>query len=485
MTLLNHLAQFWPHAVALLTLIWAGWASAHAVLHKRDSRAAVVWIGFIWLLPLLGPVLYLLLGINRVRRKALQLRGAAGRFQAPAAAESAVQAAAEAGLRVEAAHLEHLAEAVGRIVRRPLVSGNKVEALVNGDAAYPAMLKAISEARETVGLSTYIFDNDRSGREFVEALGRAVQRGVKARVLIDAAGAHYSVPSILSALHQARVPAGRFLPTLAPWRLMSMNLRNHRKILVADGRVGFTGGLNLREGNRVSQHPRSPVRDLHFRLEGPVVAQLQEAFANDWAFVTGESLSGAGWFPPLEPDGEVIARAIPDGPDADFEKLRWTILAALSCARESVTVVTPYFLPDPALVSALNLAALRGVRVEILLPERSNLPFVDWASRAMWWQVLERGCNIRLSPPPFDHSKLMLVDGQWVLVGSGNWDTRSLRLNFEFNLECYSPQLAAALEQIVQGKMQGAKAVTKEQVDSRSIPLKLRDGVTRLLSPFL
>ena len=485
MTLLHRLAEFWPHAVALLTLLSAGLASAHAVLNKRDTRAAVGWIGFIWLLPLLGPGLYLLLGINRVRRKALQLRGAAGRFQAPATTETALQPAGDAGLRVEAAHLEHLAEAVGRIVRRPLVCGNKVEALVNGDAAYPAMLEAISGARATIGLSTYIFDNDPIGRQFVEALRQAVERGVKVCVLIDAAGAHYSVPSILSALHQARVPTGRFLPTLAPWRLMSMNLRNHRKILVLDGRLGFTGGLNLREGNRVARNPRHPVRDLHFRLEGPVVAQLQEAFANDWAFVTGESLGGPDWFPALEGDGEVIARAIPDGPDEDFEKLRWTILAALSCARESVTIVTPYFLPDPALVSALNLAALRGVRVEILLPGRSNLPFIDWASRAMWWQVLERGCKIWLSPPPFDHSKLMLVDGQWALVGSGNWDTRSLRLNFEFNLECYSPELAASLEKIVQSKLQGAQPVTKEQVDSRGTPLKLRDGVTRLLSPFL
>jgi cardiolipin synthase len=254
---------------------------------------------------------------------------------------------------------------------------------------------------------------------------------------------------------------------------------------VVDGRLGFTGGLNLRDGNLVAQHPRHPVRDLHFRLEGPVVAQVQEAFANDWTFATRESLGGAGWFPPLQANGEVIARAIPDGPDEDFEKLRWTILAALSCARETVTVVTPYFLPVPAIVSALGLAALRGVRVEILLPERSNLFFVDWASRAMWWQVLEHGCNIWLAPPPFDHSKLMLVDGQWALVGSGNWDTRSLRLNFELNLECYSAELAASLEKIVQSKMQGAKPVTLRQMDRRSTPVKLRDGVTRLLSPFL
>jgi cardiolipin synthase len=471
--------------VAVLHFSAAALASAHAVLNKRDTRAAVLWIGFICLLPLLGPVLYLLLGVNRVRRKALLLRGAASRVQEPGLTEPAGRAEGHADLPLAAAHLQQLSEAVGRIVRRPLVPGNKVEPLVNGDAAYPAMLAAIHEARNTIGLSTYIFDNDRSGRIFVEALRKAVERGVRVRVLIDAAGARYSVPSILPALHHARVPAGRFLPTMAPWRLMSMNLRNHRKIMVVDGRLGFAGGMNLREGNLVAQNPRHPVRDLHFRLEGPVVAQLQEAFAADWVFVTGEVLAGTDWFPPLEAKGGVVARAIPDGPDEDFEKLRWAILAALSCARDSVKILTPYFLPDPPLVSALNLAALRGVRVEIVLPERSNLPFVDWASRAMWWQVLERGCKIWLGPPPFDHSKLMLVDGQWSLVGSGNWDTRSLRLNFEFNLECYCPELAGSLEKILQSKLQGARQVTLEEVDSRSLPIRLRDGVTRLFSPFL
>jgi cardiolipin synthase len=272
---------------------------------------------------------------------------------------------------------------------------------------------------------------------------------------------------------------------MAPWRLMSMNLRNHRKIMVIDGRIGFTGGINLREGNLVAQNPKHPVRDLHFRLEGPVVAQLQEAFATDWAFTTKETITGEDWFPPLESAGGVMARAIPDGPDEDFEKLRWTISAALACARESVKIVTPYFVPDNTLVAAVNLAALRGVRVEILLPAHSNLPYVDWASRAMWWQVLEFGCKIWLCPPPFDHSKLMLVDGEWSLFGSGNWDIRSLRLNFEFNLECYCPILAKSLDDVVQSKMQGARLVTKEEVDARSIPTKLRDGLTRLLSPFL
>ena len=174
-----------------------------------------------------------------------------------------------------------------------------------------------------------------------------------------------------------------------------------------------------------------------------------------------------------------------DGPDENFEKLFWTLLGALSIARHSVRIVTPYFLPDPALVSALNLAAMRGVQVDILLPARSNLPFVLWASRAMWSQVLRHGCRIWLTPPPFDHSKLMLVDGCWVLLGSANWDPRSLRLNFEFNVECYDTELALRLERWVERKRGGAHAVTMAEVEARPLPARLRDGVARLLTPYL
>jgi len=484
MDLLDRVTDVWPHLVGLLTLLIAALTSGHAILHKRDSRAAVLWVGFIWLVPLLGPVLYLLLGINRIRRRAVSLRGSPARPPVlPAAALDSLPSAD--ALLPDALHLRSLAQLVGRVVGRPLIGGNSVEALVNGDVAYPAMLSAIAAARRTISLSTYIFDNDRSGRLFVAALGNAVCRGVEVRVLIDDAGARYSWPSIIHPLRGARVPVGRFLPTFAPWRLMTMNLRNHRKILVVDGSLGFTGGMNIREGNRVAEHPRRPVQDLHFRLAGPVVAQLQETFAADWAFVTQESLRGENWFPPLDSKGTVMARAIPDGPDEDFEKLRLTILGALACAQTSVVIVTPYFLPDPALISALNLAALRGVQVDIILPRESNLPFVHWASRAMWWQVLQRGCRVWLTPPPFDHSKLMLVDGYWALVGSANWDPRSLRLNFEFNLECYGRELAAQFENLIRLKLEHAEPVTLEQVDRRTLPVKLRDGVARLLTPYL
>ncbi len=475
---LELLERIWPYLTAALAFCGALLASIHALLNKRDSRAAVLWLGFIWLMPLIGPVLYLALGVNRIRRKALSMR-------AEKPERRAIPSDMGEPNQPEAAHLRLLARVVDRVATRPLAGGNRVQPLINGDEAFPAMLSAIESATTSLSLATYIFDCDQNGKNFVAALGRAVQRGVKVRVLIDDVGARYSWPSVLRDLKRARVPVARFSPTFPLWHFMTMNLRNHRKLLIVDGQTAFTGGINLRQGNLLRENPRRPVQDLHFRVEGPVVTQLQEAFANDWVFTTHETLDGLAWFPELEERGSVSARAIPDGPDEDFEILRWTLLAALAEAQTSAQIVTPYFLPDPALTTALNLAAMRGVRVDILLPAKSNLPFVDWASRAMWWQVLERGCRLWLTPPPFDHSKLMIVDGYWVLFGSANWDPRSLRLNFELGVECYGRELAQAMEAIVQKKLHGAREVTLAEADGRPVLAKLRDAAARLFSPYL
>ena len=462
------------HALAALL------ASVHALLNKRDSRAAALWLGIIWFLPVLGPMLYLALGVNRIRRKAISLGVRKNLLRA------VPQNLGESELsKVE--HLQMLARVVGRVVARPLTPGNRLRPLVNGDEAFPAMLAAIDSATKSISLVTYIFDNDESGKEFAEALGRAVKRGVAVRVLIDAAGTRYSWPSITHRLKHWKVPFARFLPAsvLTPWRVTTVNLRNHRKVMVVDGQMAFTGGMNIRQGNVLAKNPPSPVRDLHFCTEGPVVAQLQEAFAADWAFTTDETLDGDLWFPELADRGEVVARVITDGPDADFETVRWTLLAALAEAQHSVQILTPYFLPDTALVTGLNLAVLRGVRVDIILPAKSNLRFVDWASRSMWWQVLQRGCRIWLTTPPFDHSKLIIVDGHWVLFGSANWDARSLRLNFELNTEAYGREFADRMGKIIEDKLRGARLVTLDDADARSYAAKLRDAVARLFSPYL
>lgn len=456
-------------------------ASAHVVLNKRDVRSAAGWVGLVWLVPLLGPLLYVLLGINRIRRRAVALRTGTPRYRMSESARPFVANAALAG----ESNLTNLSVAIGRVTGRPLLSGNRVEPLINGDGAYPAMLAAIRGAQRSIALATYIFETRGVGQRFVQALADAHARGVQVRVLIDAVGARYSWPRADRTLRGRGVPTALFMPGLPIWRAPSFNLRNHRKLLVVDGTVGFTGGINVRAGHVLADAPRHPVRDLHFRLGGPVVAQLQEVFAEDWEFSTGEALDGKLWFPDIAPAGATLARGIADGPDEHFETFTWTLLAAVACARSSVLIVSPYFLPDTALNAALSAAALRGVDVDVVLPARGNLRLVQWAMWRHLEEVLGHGVRIWLSLPPFDHTKLMLVDGEWALIGSANWDARSLRLNFEFGVESYDRALAAELKAQVAERLATATPLLLADLRARSYPARVRDGFARLLMPYL
>jgi cardiolipin synthase len=308
---------------------------------------------------------------------------------------------------------------------------------------------------------------------------------VEVKVLIDGLGARYSFPSITSGLRREGLDAAEFMRTTQFWRFHYFNLRNHRKILVIDGKAGFTGGMNIRDGNALTENPTHPIQDIHFFIEGPVVAELQRSFAEDWAFTTGEVLTGEKWFPHIDFKGNGVARGISDGPDEDFDKLRMVILSALAAAKESIRIVTPYFLPDAELASALRIAALRGLEVEILLPASSNIRILKWAADAGLEELLKQGCKIFLTPEPFDHSKIMVVDHSWVLLGSANWDSRSLALNFEFNMECYDFQLARKVEEILQEKKSTAWELSLEEVLSRNIFVKLRNRFFRLFLPYL
>jgi cardiolipin synthase len=477
--------DLWPIIGSLAYVAGAAWVTVDAVLRKRHVPAIIGWVGLAWLAPILGALAYFLFGINRIRRaaSALDLKSeSAAHGAARRAPAGAVPRPAFAARHPGFAGLDRLGE---RVTRNPLLDGNRVEPLQDGDAAFPAMLASIDAARTSVTLATYIFDNDAVGHAFHDALARARARGVEVRVLIDDVGARYTRPPMIRVLRAAGVPAAAFLPTRVPRLFQYANLRNHRKILVVDGCVGFTGGINIRAGHWLKRRPVHPVQCLHFRVEGPVVTDMQVAFAVDWAFTTGERLKGERWFAPAGNCGPVLARGVPDGPDADLDNILQILLGALSVARRQARIVTPYFLPDSVLLRALQVAALRGVEVDIVLPERNNVPVMGWAMTPQLPELIEKGCRIHLSPPPFDHTKLFVVDGTWSLIGSTNWDARSLRLNFEYNLECYDRDLAARLDAIIDAKVAAARPLGLVELESRSFPVRLRDGLARLLSPYL
>jgi cardiolipin synthase len=466
------LAWFVGELAAVTHVAIAAAVTVHVLLNKRNIGTSISWMGIAWLSPFVGGMLYYALGVNRVKRRALRLRRERSHMFL---VEEVAPDAPEAG------PLTPLEYAIGRLTGLSAESGNKVELMRNGDNSYPAMLAAIDAAEKSVGLASYIFRDDAAGMPFIEALIRAHRRGVAVRVLIDGIGGGYFWSGTYEKLREAGVPVDRFLHSYVPWKTPFLNLRNHRKLLVIDGRIAFTGGINIGRENVLAKNPPHPVRDTHFRLEGPVVEQLTEAFADDWLYETGEKLLDDAWFPELEFCGDAVARVVTSGPDEDLEQIEFAILHAIACARRSIRVVTPYFLPPDVLTTALGLAAMRGITVDVMVPEESNHRVLDWARRVPLRTLIEAGCNVILMPPPFDHSKLMTIDDAWSLIGSANWDTRSFRLNFELNVEIQDEAFARRLvEAIPKGR-----PLTRAEIDGDPLPIRLRSNAARLLQPYL
>lgn len=481
LALLQQFAQgLAPLLATLLHVSFALAVTLHALLNKRQVHTAIGWIALAWLAPFLGALLYLMLGVNRIKRAGVAL-GLKGTAQGQGDAANLVNG-------MDAACLPEL-EGINRLTREvtghALLAGNAVSPLAQGDEVFPAMLGAIDAAQYSVTLLTYIFNHDVAGCAFFEALVRAQARGVQVRVLVDAVGARYSYTSMVKQLRQAGVPVAVFLPARLTRLLAQANLRNHRKIMVVDGALGFTGGMNISASHWLSKQPARPVKCLHFAVNGPVVTDLQRTFAIDWTFTTGEALHGFPWFVSNAPCGPVLARGVTDGPDADINHMRQVILGALATARQRVRIVTPYFLPDDVLLTTLQITALRGVVVDIVLPAHSNLPLMDWAMRPQCGELVASGCRLYLSGPGFDHTKLFLVDDAWSLIGSTNWDARSLRLNFEYNLECHNAELVRKLDALVDERIDQAHRLTATELAGQSLAGRLRDRLVWLLSPYL
>lgn len=473
----------WHWILPGVHIVFASLAVVHAMLFKRDPRAALGWVSVCLFFPLAGPILYYMFGINRIQTQARRL-AQRRLFRLHVGQErGALNDASETSALQQDPQIGRFVRVSDRVTARPLTAGNAVEMLRNGEQAYPAMLAAIDAAVDQVLMVTYLFETDSVGNAFVAALTAAHRRGVDVRVTVDGLGEHYSWPRVSRALQRAGIPVARFLPPKLLPPTFSINLRNHRKILVVDGVQAFTGGMNIGARHLVDSASAQRTADLHFRVRGPVVTQLQEIFAEDWQFAAGQALR-LGDARQGHP-GLSYCRCISDGPNDDLDKIALVMMGAMSAARDAITIVTPYFLPSREMIASLQSAALRGVDVAVILPQRSNLRFIDWATRNLLWELLQYGVKVYYQPPPFAHTKLFIVDGVYAQIGSANLDPRSLRLNFELNLEIIGAESVAQLGDYVREIHRHAVALSLRQVDERSMPVRIRDAACWLFMPYL
>lgn len=462
---------------ALLHVVIVVPVCIHIILTKQDT-VAISWIGLVVVSPVVGALLYWIFGINRVARRARRYRG---RRRIPTLPNLETHAMPFKGLPTS--QQRQLFQFARSVHETPFLGGNTVKPLVNTDGAVPDMLEAIAGAQNCIALSVYTFEVDDVGTRFIDALTQAHRRGVQVRVLMDEIGTGRSVRSADKILSAAGIATARFIPRKLRF-LPLINLRNHRKIMIVDGRIGYIGGMNICRS--YAAHKGGEVRDLHFRVMGPVISQLNAIFEEDWRFAADERVE----LPPCAVDPEnvhepVYARVVPDGPDESAERTQWIILGVLAVAQKTVHILTPYFVPNEILSNALWVCAMRGVSVQVVVPARTDHAVVDWAMEAKFQYLIERGVKIYRGPAPFDHSKLMVVDGVWSLVGSTNWDQRSLRLNFEANLECYDGDLGQKLDTHFDNMKKIARLVALDDLVNQSFGRRLRNNVARLFAPYL
>ncbi len=450
-------------------------ATIHILFHKRLPHNATLWILVVWLMPVVGFLCYWYFGYNRVQRRlrvaGLPVPGRLGSGEKP--------------LKLLGQNLTGL----------PLRGGNRVDLLEDGAEAYPAMLEAIASATRSIDLLTYIFDADEVGERFIAALTAAASKGVKVRVLVDGVGAWGPLRRLRKSLGVPGIEFASFWRSDHLFHQPLLNLRNHRKLLIVDSQLAFTGSLNISRRHHKGPLSRRPLRrwrpalgsqhDLHFRLRGPLVADLIACFQEDWTQTHPGGKRAAGAVVKPKSAGSDLARVVSSGPDQTYERIYELLLGGLRMAQKKVDLCTPYFIPDQALLALLRSLSLSGVHVRLLVPQQGDHAFLGWASRSYFRDLLQAGVEIWEIRGDFVHSKVVVVDGRWCLLGSCNLDPRSFLLNFETNIEVYSEGLAKRLSKVMEKYRAQASPVDLGSIKRQGFFPRLRDNIARLFSPIL
>lgn len=480
------MAQYWISALMVHGVL-AFFVVVAVLRRRKEPMAMLAWIFAIVTLPFVGSLLYGLMNSTRVHRKAGRRRHRVAHLMSRLNQRAAGRVRGrEDGQATDLPEDLRAIEELGRrVAQMPATSGNAVGVYQEANATYAALEEAIRAARRHIHLEYYIWQSDETGRHFRDLLVEKARQGVECRLLLDAVGCWRLARRFTRPLTEAGGQVAFFMPLYPLRRRFSPHLRNHRKIVVIDGQVAFVGSQNIGDEYRGRLKRLSPWYDTHMRVRGAAALFLQQTFAEDWAFATHQSLTDDAYFPEPEYAGDSIVQVLPSGPDQDISPLGQLVFAAVSTADSSIRIATPYFVPNSALRMALIHACYRGVRVQLVLPTRSDSPLVLWAGRSFYAELLDAGVEIYEFDAGMLHSKVVTVDDRWCMLGTANMDVRSFRLNFEVTALVYDRDVAEELSVSIERHCRAARRIGPRDVWQRRLPLQLFEGVARLFAPLL
>ena len=482
--------------------------AVHILLNKHDEAvSAVMWLLMVFLIPPAGLILYIFFGINRIKTRALKIQIANQLISEEAEKKKGgTKASTEEGIHTTVANylnqqhtFEHTSDNedyqdYNKMLDRLLpdtipLKGNKIDLLLDGTQAYPQMLKKINHAKHSIHLQSYIIMNDEVGKIIFKALRKKASQGVKVKILYDRYG---SWPAFITSFitqffkNMENFEAYSFTQ-FRPW---SIQLRNHRKLMVIDGEYAFIGGINISKDNygKTASKDRY-IHDLHCAVQGPVVGELQFSFLRDWHWITKTppiDLLQDDFFPPVKsPSGHSIARVVASGPGQDYEATDKVYMTAVTTAKSYVWLMSPYFVPDKAFCKLLCATVARGIEIKVIVPEKNNLWYIRLASQSLYRTLLEAGVRIYEKKGPFSHAKSMLIDGQWAKMGSSNCDVRSFKLNYELDFIVEKGDFLDELHSQFEKEIENSQEIHLKDILNKNIFRQLAENACALFTPIL
>ncbi len=482
--------KFIPDFPTVVTLLYILFVAVNVVIvihDKKDPVKALAWITVIALLPVIGFVFYMVFGRNHRKAKMFNRKELRDLKQLADISERQVYEI-NSPLALHEPEIADNRDIITLLLnnnKAPLTAHNRVKLFYDGATTFDEIKAALRSARHHIHMEYYIIEDDNLGWEIAEILIEKAREGVEVRVIYDDVGSWGLGRKYLRALRKEGVDIHCFMKVVFPWLTSKINYRNHRKIVVVDGKVGFTGGINIAD-RYIHGTSLGAWRDTHMMLEGEGVAMLQSVFVTDWYFVTGKRLTPQNkYFPRTSVPEEHLLQIASSGPDSDWASIMQAFFAAITKAQHHIYISSPYFLPNEAILTAIKVAALSGVDVRILIPRKSDSKVVYWASRSYIGELMDAKVKVYLYKAGFNHSKLIMIDGVFSSVGTANMDVRSFEDNFEVTAIMYDKGITGELEESFMNDLEKSMLISQSFWESRPLSFKIYEGFSRLFSPLL